>query len=107
MATTSAIAVPSKPGPRYVAKCKGCAKHTSAIALMRNQVNFAPGSPVYIHERTGSVVLNCKGCGAPKYATRVAGVFNAAVKCGARCMSATGTTCECSCAGKNHGGNHG
>lgn len=27
--------------------------------------------------------------------------------CSARCMNATGPSCECSCAGMNHGGRHG
>ena len=35
---------------------------------------------------------------------RVEGKLNREVKCDARCMNAVGPSCECSCAGANHGG---
>lgn len=36
---------------------------------------------------------------------QVVGVYNPEIKCGAKCRSAKGATCECSCAGQNHGSN--
>lgn len=35
--------------------------------------------------------------------TEVRGTYNAAIKCGARCLSAKCGDCECSCGGANHG----
>jgi hypothetical protein len=37
----------------------------------------------------------------------VRGTFNPDKACNARCMGATGPSCECACGGANHGGNHG
>lgn len=45
-------------------------------------------------------------CGAKVNMMCVTGKVNPDIKCNARCRNATGHTCECSCGGKNHGGNH-
>jgi hypothetical protein len=35
---------------------------------------------------------------------RIQGTYNPRIRCGAKCQTATGPTCECSCEGRNHGG---
>ena len=51
--------------------------------------------------------LRCPKCSCrmPR-ANVVHGVYNAQKKCSARCMGATGGTCECECGGTNHGCSH-
>lgn len=46
------------------------------------------------------------GCGRLVQVRPVAGVFRAEVPCDARCTSAKGHKCECSCGGANHGMDH-
>lgn len=48
--------------------------------------------------------VNCQGT----YATFdiVEGSFSEAVKCGGRCRSAVGPSCDCQCSGENHGSAH-
>jgi hypothetical protein len=45
-------------------------------------------------------------CGKSAGITPIRGTFNAAVPCSAKCQSATGFDCECSCHGENHGKAH-
>ncbi len=45
-------------------------------------------------------------CGATVKLERVVGFFAPEVKCGALCRNAVGPSCDCSCGGANHGGNH-
>jgi len=47
----------------------------------------------------------CKECGyqGPWRLSRIAGTHNPEVACNARCMGATGPSCDCSCGGRNHG----
>jgi hypothetical protein len=51
----------------------------------------------------------CRACGAAySYKINVVkGVLVESKPCGSRCMGATGPSCECSCAGANHGAGHG
>lgn len=51
---------------------------------------------------------SCLPCGHKMTkVTEVKGTYSDKMTCGARCMNATGPSCECSCAGMNHGGRHG
>lgn len=50
--------------------------------------------------------ITCE-CGGRVHLKVLHGKHNASKGCSARCMSATGPNCECSCAGANHGANHG
>lgn len=68
---------------------------------------FVPGSEVWTSDQTGAAVMACRACGAPVVAHRIRGVRNPAVRCDARCTSAKGFSCECSCGGKNHGAGFG
>lgn len=45
-------------------------------------------------------------CGSTVFVQPVVGRMNETVRCDARCTSATGHKCECSCGGKNHGSGH-
>lgn len=46
-------------------------------------------------------------CGRLYELRRVHGKYRPDKKCSARCQSATGSSCECACAGKNHGAAYG
>lgn len=52
----------------------------------------------------GFPILRCR-CGNEQYLDVVRG-FQSDHKCDARCTSATGKNCECSCGGANHGSDH-
>lgn len=96
---------------RYIAKCKACNVASSALLTghpaspARGEV--VPVGVVHYDYMTGGLCLVCRGCGKAKYAKAVRGVFSAKHVCSAKCMASTGTQCECSCAGKNHGASHG
>lgn len=47
--------------------------------------------------------VTCESCGATMLAKPVKGVLNESTRCDARCENAKGSSCECSCAGMNHG----
>lgn len=47
------------------------------------------------------------GCGALLGMKIVEGSYSEAHNCGPRCRNAVGPSCECSCAGENHGAGHG
>lgn len=92
---------------RYIARCKACACATSGLTSGQNP-RRAKSDPlrtgaVYTHAN-GSLVLDCRKCGGARYANPVRGKFSAKHVCSAKCISSTGTICECSCGGKNHGG---
>ena len=100
---------------RYIAKCKTCSVVTSGVAAGSQPATQtaemaargeSPDGVPYYHYRTGAIVLNCRQCALPRYAKMVRGKFSAKHECSAKCMSSTGTICECSCAGKNHGGSY-
>lgn len=104
---------------RYIAKCKVCNSVTSGLTsgnhMHRSKSDPQRDGQVYTYEpakgepvRTviGSLVLDCRKCGAPKIASVVRGKFSTKHECNAKCLASTGTICECSCAGKNHGSAH-
>jgi hypothetical protein len=91
---------------RYIAKCKACGIHTSALHAASHIPTVPADGSVYYHPQTGDIVLNCRGCHRAKYAKMVRGKFSATHECNAKCMASHGTACECSCGGKNHGGAH-
>jgi len=99
---------------RYIsmAECRGCGRKRtsglyvyqhSGVVLPKGSRFFMPESSVYASATTGSTMIDCAGCGNPQLAKEVRGRFNAAVPCNAKCTSAKGFSCECSCGGKNHG----
>jgi hypothetical protein len=94
---------------RWIAKCRACNCVTSGLSAgedcHRRKNDPQRCGSVYTHER-GSLVMDCRKCGAPKFAKQVRGVYSAKHVCSAKCMSSTGTVCECSCAGRNHGASH-
>lgn len=42
-------------------------------------------------------------CSRPLQPVTIQGTYSATVECGQLCRDATGRTCRCSCAGRNHG----
>jgi hypothetical protein len=63
------------------------------------------GRRSYSDDMSGA--LRCPGCGLnlPK-GGRVDGHYSEKHVCGAKCMGATGPSCDCQCGGANHGANH-
>jgi hypothetical protein len=52
-------------------------------------------------------VLRCPDCASYRpVGNTVVGRYSTKHQCGAKCMNATGPSCDCSCGGKNHGMNH-
>lgn len=94
---------------RYIAKCKACGCVTSGLSAGQHcrmtKENPRREGAVYTHGN-GSLILDCRKCGQPKYAKSVRGSFSADHVCSAKCMASTGTSCECSCSGRNHGAAH-
>jgi hypothetical protein len=97
---------------RYIAKCKTCSTHTSALVSADDfrAAQMFEGFPKTQPEPAGrfrfvngfSCVL-CRGCSKPRIAKPVAGKISVKHVCGAKCLNSTGHVCECSCGGKNHG----
>ena len=58
-------------------------------------------------KRQEPVLLHCAepGCKRAMRAFVVKGTYSDRQECGPRCQSATGPSCECRCAGANHGAN--
>lgn len=51
--------------------------------------------------------FQCKACGGRSWSFSVIrGSFSEAVKCGAKCRSAVGPSCDCQCGGERHGEAH-
>lgn len=48
-------------------------------------------------------LARCPNCGSQRGSDEVIGTFSDKHACDARCLSAKGPKCECSCAGANHG----
>jgi hypothetical protein len=105
---------------RYNAKGCKCGAVTSVLVVAVDysaaaRVNTLRGwLPACVVEGTvgaayenGRVLVNCRSCGAPRWADRVLGKVSVKHVCGSKCMSSTGFVCECSCGGKNHGAGYG
>lgn len=106
---------------RYIAKCRSCGCVTSALTegnhCHRDQNDAArvggvftwtpaKGQPLPWPAVAGGLAIACRKCGQPRNAMSVRGKFSAKHECNAKCVASTGTVCECSCAGKNHGASH-
>lgn len=52
------------------------------------------------------ITIPCRSCGQPRRADRMNGKHVAEIPCNAKCTSATGPNCDCSCGGSNHGAAH-
>jgi len=46
---------------------------------------------------------DCQNCGRMMIWKKVTGTQRDEVKCGGKCLVATGSDCECSCGGEHHG----
>lgn len=72
-------------------------------------VSVDGGNPINVRDRHGfeSVLYRhagtCPTCSGPATVRPVRGVLVADKTCDGRCMGAFGPSCECSCAGQNHG----
>ena len=79
---------------RYAFRCYECSRKFSALAT--------PGA---FSAKNGAapVDADCPNCGTSVRGIRIKGILRPNKKCDARCTSAAGFTCECSCGGLNHG----
>lgn len=99
---------------RHVGRCKkpsGCGKGYSAIVLAEVQTRSASyfdtdHGRLQQGRSSGYPIVMCS-CGRFVTLHPVLGKYNPDKVCSAKCMSATGPSCECSCAGKNHGSSYG
>lgn len=72
-------------------------------------VRIGEGHPIHIRDRYAleSVLYRhagtCPTCGNSATVKPIRGVHVEDKACGPRCMGATGPSCDCSCAGQNHG----
>lgn len=66
---------------------------------------YTGGRRIYSVDVMGALRCPCCNINLPK-GNRVEGHYSAKHICSAKCMSATGGVCECSCSGANHGANH-
>ncbi len=109
---------------RFIRKCKRCNKATSILARYTSRKEkvtfensfrggtrstfecFETEDGRVFEEDNQQPVVPCKCCGKKWWAEQVTGHYNPKIKCNARCTSATGCQCDCSCGGKNHGSDH-
>lgn len=115
--TVESVTVPgvSNPERRFNAKpCKACGKVNTVLAKLVNAKIAGKWSTAFLADdgrvfvrgsATQHPVMVC-ACGAKVTAKPVAGKVNHAIACNAKCTSAKGHACECSCGGKNHGAGH-
>jgi hypothetical protein len=78
------------PPVRFLGRCRACKR-----ALRRDVAQTF----------LGSKLVTCP-CGKAVRLQRVFGAYQPDVTCGTKCTSAVGPTCDCSCGGANHGGDH-
>lgn len=109
-----------------IAKCRHC-KHVRRVAFTvtttqgshlgrmteRQSVSVNGGPQTAIRDKYAFDMAlyrqagTCDSCGERDGTVRaVRGVLVADKNCNSRCMGSTGPSCECSCAGQNHGANY-
>jgi hypothetical protein len=95
---------------RWIAKCKRCKTFMSTLASNINRADENLGSMFRDGAGEsgcfGNLVIRCRCCGKARLANPVRGILSEKHVCNAKCLSSTGTICECSCGGKNHGASH-
>jgi hypothetical protein len=112
---------------RWIGKCRHCKKAARVDVRQDIQLTWEwfSADKAYCSKRTyqyealtlgathhmshnGNYVLMTCDCLPSMYFTckRIEGVYSDSVKCNAKCMNATGPSCECQCAGEHHGAGH-
>jgi len=92
-------------------------KTTTTLRAFNNRpvyssVVWRDGRPVTYRDKYDltRIVLRdftCTGCGGHLATFKVVqGSFAAGIKCGGKCRNAVGPSCDCQCAGQNHGSGH-
>ena len=87
---------------RWIARCRGCKAVMSTLAAVT--VRGELGALV---QARGSYYLPCPKCSGLREAAPVKGRYSAAHECGGVCQNASGGSCDCKCAGLNHGAAYG
>jgi hypothetical protein len=91
---------------RYIAKCRACSTVTSGESSgynMQLKQDDPRRTGDIFQDQWGNQVIACRKCGALARVKLIRGKYNPGVVCNAKCLASTGSNCECSCAGKNHG----
>lgn len=103
------------PTAPFIGTCrrKHTIKLTGQLGMLRGEDGVAFANGIAIRLRKGSCAMLCPRCieagevmdrGTLVSLTLMRGIINDEKPCGARCISAKGPACECSCGGENHGG---
>jgi hypothetical protein len=94
----------------FIARHKPCNFHARVDAELLNQ-----GGPAQWRTASGELIpghpwqawttplVTCSACGRALIAQRLQARTVESVRCDARCTSAKGHSCDCSCGGANHG----
>lgn len=98
---------------RWVGRCKGCRaghKLEGRIVQARRGAHtdtLIDSSGVYYFATSESCVKVACSCGGWVPLQRVTeGANRSKHECNAKCLAATGPSCDCKCKGLNHGSNH-
>lgn len=75
----------------WIARCRTCKGH----------MRIEPGTTVSMWNNRPAI----RCCGGTMVANLLKSTRSESHECGARCLSAKGHVCECSCNGANHGSN--
>lgn len=103
---------------RFIGRCKSCkgVARIEAPEVGRRKVSLGYGRTETRIDRVTPNGARVEGydrfflvclCGRHVEFRKIRGVFSERKQCNARCMSSHGPSCECSCAGENHGASFG
>ncbi len=100
----------------YMVKCRVCKNSRRINVPLTHKMIYPKNGPAWM-KRMGWVELPnsfrqtmadnpcpCNPRDGFQTVRPIKGHYNPDVKCGDKCRSAIGPSCECSCRGKNHGG---
>lgn len=106
---------------RYLAKCKSCGKGCArdfqtqggnripvvlvAYYELSPRTEYQHLTEVSIWEAGERGLLRCT-CGRALRTWSAVKARRTKQPCGAKCLAATGASCDCACGGKNHGAQH-
>lgn len=96
---TTPVATLAGPGFTYYARWIGRCRTCKAVVKHEIAADAAKPGWSLAHRRNGY----CATCDRVVVLNMVLGSHSDKHTCGARCTSAVGPNCECSCGGENHG----
>lgn len=97
----------------YIGKCR-CGQKLRRDVVTETTVFAFNGRP-HSHSRVltadadrryGRTFIACPSCQATVDVKAIRGTYSDRKRCGVRCTSAIGPSCDCQCSGENHGADH-